>query len=171
MLTQTPRSSTVISCAFYLGSGQNPGSSRLMNRSSPRPFIFSVPLCPSRPWYILWVTCFLTLPHYFAQTVILSSSPLLSYLPTCSLTSTSFLEDLLCAEYAPPTPRAQIWSQATWVLILAPPLPSCMISGKLLIFSVSFPHLQNEVNNGTHLTELLKELSWYSRVLRIVPSI
>lgn len=137
MLTPIPRSSTAISCAFYLGSDGSPGSSGLVNSSSPRPFMFLVPLSPSRSWYILWVTRFLTLPHYFAQIVILSPSSLLSYLSTSSLTSTSFLEDLLCAEYAPPTPWAQIWSQTTWVLILPPSLPSRVISGRLLNLSVS----------------------------------
>lgn len=81
-------------------------------------------------------------PHpssLLAQTVILSSSPHCPPPPTSSLTSISFLESLLCAEYSLPTPvpRAQICSQTTWVLILPPPLPSCVISGKLLNFSVS----------------------------------
>lgn len=64
----------------------------------------------------------------------------LSSPPTSFLTSISFLESLLCAEYSLPTPvpRAQICSQTTWVLILPPPLPSCVISGKLLNFSVSY---------------------------------
>lgn len=113
---------------FLPGSGQSPGSSRPMESSSSRPFIFLVPLSPNRPLYVLWVTCSLIIcPD--ADSFFL---PLLSSLPPSSLTSTSFLESLLCAEHVLPTPTswAQIWSQTTWVLILPPSLPSFVISGK-----------------------------------------
>lgn len=52
---------------FLPGSGQSPGSSRPMESSSSRPFVFLVPLSPSRPLYVLWVTCSLTLFHYLPR--------------------------------------------------------------------------------------------------------